>query len=189
MIGYFILLAAAAPAATNTAGCTLSTEDKAANAKLSFEDFDQKGVTEATSRKLGERGCWKEAAEATEHYLIHGPFGSEAQQRVMRFHLAQALANSGDKARAAVVVAGTRNPLETLAGPTDLRWNDFVAGHWAFFTGDRPLLEASVAEMRKGAGFGNRLNTALLEGLAKCFGQSYLEACSEPCRTPPPEPQ
>ena len=49
------------------------------------------------------------------------------------------------------------------------------------------LLEA-LNGMKSGEGFGNRLNLALVEGLSKCFDRPYLEAVSEPCRTPPPEP-
>ena len=165
--------------------CALGPDDRIANARLSFEDFDQKGTGPQTARKLAERGCWKEAAEATGHYLANGPLGTEGQQRVLRFHLAQQLANAGREAEAASVVAGARNPGEQLADAETLRWNDFVRGHWAFFTKDRTALQASLAAVAGGQGFGNRLNTALLQGLLKCFDRPYRVAVEEPCRVPP----
>lgn len=184
MTTFFLLLAAAVAQAPQ---CALTTEDKIANARLNFEDFDQKGTTPATARQLSQRGCWRAAVEATEDYLANGPLGTEGQQRVLRFHLGQQLANAGRESEAALVIIGTRNPLEKLTDAETLRWNDFVRGHWAFFTKKRAVLQSSLAEVKKGTGFGNVLNGALLDGLIKCFDRPYLEAVSEPCRTPPPE--
>lgn len=183
MIAALLLVLAPTPATA----CALTAEDKAANAKLSFDDFDQKGVTPATARKLAEVGCWAESAEATQHYLLYGPPASEGQQRVLRFHLAQQLANAGRERDAAVVMSSARNPGETLSDPATLRWNDFVRGHWAFFTKDKAMLQTSVAALDGGTGFGNRLNKALLQGLLKCFDRSYRDAVEAPCRVPPPE--
>jgi hypothetical protein len=181
-----LFLALVAPTAPSTS-CAITAEQKAANARLSFDDFDQKGVTPETARKLAEAGCWAESAEATQHYLLYGPPVTDGQQRVLRFHLAQQLANAGREKEAAVVMAGARKSDEQLTGPEVLRWNDFVRGHWAFFTKDKAMLEASVTSLNSGTGFGNRLNGALLQGLLKCFDRSYRAAVDAPCRTPPAE--
>jgi len=182
----WLLFALQAPSAAAPV-CQITPEQKAANAKLSFDDFDQKGVTPVTSRKLAEAGCWAESAEATQHYLLYGPQVSEGQQRVLRFHLAQQTANAGREREAALVMAGARNPAESLATPETVRWNDFVRGHWAFFTKDKAMLQASLAAVEAGTGFGNRLNTALLQGLLKCFDRSYRDAVEAPCRIQPDE--
>jgi hypothetical protein len=182
MMILFLILTATAP---GPAQCTLTLQDKTTNARLSFDDFDQKGTTPTTARQLAERGCWKEAAEATQHYLVNGPLGTEGRQRVLRFHLAQQLANAGWESEAALVMVGARNPGENLSDAASLRWNDFVRGHWAFFVKDRSALRDSTAAVSAGQGFGNELNARLLEGLGKCFDQPYLAAVSAPCRTPP----
>lgn len=180
-----LMLVATILAAPEPAGCRLSAEGKAANARLNFEDFDQKETLPSSARTLVNKGCWSAATEATQHYLINGPLATDRQQRILLFHLAQQLANAGDEKRAVVVVAGARYPDEVLSKPTDLRWNDFVRAHWAFFAKDRPLLERALAAVKGGDGFGNRLNAALVEGLTKCFDKPYLQAVSTPCRTPP----
>ena len=180
-----LMLAAAMVAAPEPADCRLSAAGKAANTRLDFDAFDQKETLPSSARTLVNRGCWKAAAEATQHYLINGPLGSDRQQRNLLFHLAQQLANAGDEQRAVWVVAGARHPDEVLSKPGDLRWNDFVRAHWAFYAKDRLLLERSLAAVKGGEGFGNRLNATLVEGLIKCFGKPYLEAVSAPCRTPP----
>ena len=186
MLGLLMLLSAAQ--STASANCAITVADKAANARLSFEDFDQQGTSVSSARALVNRGCWSEAAEATQDYLVHGPLGTEKQQRALRFHLGQQLANAGRENLAAIAIAGARDPAENLKDATALRWNDFVRAHWAFFTKDRGLLLEALNGMKSGEGFGNRLNLALVEGLSKCFDHPYLEAVSEPCRSPPPEP-
>lgn len=182
-----LFIMALAPESAST--CTLTAADKVANAKLSFDDFDQKGTTPATARQLAEAGCWIQAAEATQHYLVFGPLGTEAEQRVLRFHLAQQLANTGRQQEAAAAVAGARNRTEDLTDPNMLRWNAFVRGHWAFFVKDRVTLRAAIAEANAGQGFGNKLNVSLLEGLERCFDRSYGDAVKAPCRVIPEMPK
>src|SRR6059058_2897009 len=81
----------AAPAAqpTDSKTCSLTAAEKTANAHLSFDDFDQKGVTTGSGRSLGSRGCWEAAAAATEDYILHGPDRTDGEQRNLLFHLAQ----------------------------------------------------------------------------------------------------
>jgi hypothetical protein len=160
--------------------------DLKANASLSFEDFDQKGALPGSARKLVDAGCWNEAAEATQHYLVHGALATDRQQRILAFHLAQQLANAGRDREAAQVVASTRHPDEDATQPGALRWNDFVRGHYAFFVKDRALLANSIAALKAGEGRGNQLNASLLQGLDRCFDKPYGAAVKAPCRVLPP---
>ncbi len=88
--------------------CHLTEDDLAANTKLSFEDFDQHGATPATSRKLGERDCFAEAARASEHYLLFGPELDASQRAIVAWHMAQYTASADDESTAAKIIAGTR---------------------------------------------------------------------------------
>lgn len=178
-----LLLATTSSAATaERSACAVTAQSKADNSKLDFEAFDQQGSLPSSARALVNRECWAAAAEVTQDYLIHGPVGTDHQQRILVFHLAQQLANAGREDRAALVVASARHPDERLAADTDLRWNDFVQAHWAFLTKDRPGLVSARTAMGGGTGFGNRLNSALVDGLLKCFDKPYLVAVSASCR-------
>jgi hypothetical protein len=175
-----------APAAPDRTGCHLTAEDLAANARLSFEDFDQAGVTPATARKLGERGCYSEAARASEHYLIHGPVLDDYQRNVVRWHLGQYLASSGNEEAAAKVIASTRRPADP-ARP-DFDWNSYVTGTWAFLVRDRALLQESWEKLRTEPTRENGMNARVLARLLKCFDQSYREAYEGPaCGAPDQE--
>lgn len=114
---------AEAPAAH---ACTLSLADLAANAALSFADFDQQGSTPSTARQLGNRKCYEQAARATEHYLVHGPMLDDYQRNVVRWHLGQYLASAGQESAAALVMAATRRAPDP-ARP-DFDWNSSVVG-------------------------------------------------------------
>ena len=78
MIG-FLLVLALVPAAPGQ--CVLTSEDKAANAKLSWVDFDQKGTLPSTGRELMERGCYQAAVDAWADYMINGPVANPREQR------------------------------------------------------------------------------------------------------------
>ena len=161
--------------------CTLTAADKGANAKLSFDDFDQKGVLPSTMRALGNRGCWAAAAASIEDYLIHGPVPKPGQQRVLLFHLGQALALSGDEAGAAPFIAAARNPDQPPAGPDALRWNEYVTGTWAFLTKDRAALANARATVLSGAAAGDKINGALLKAMERCFDKPYKVAYDPKC--------
>jgi hypothetical protein len=76
-------------AESSSAACALEESDMQANAALSFDDFDQKAVLIGTARALVGRGCYLDAVRANEHYLLFGKTNSDAQQRVVVFHLGQ----------------------------------------------------------------------------------------------------
>jgi hypothetical protein len=172
------MLLAADPAAAATPPCALTAEDRQANRALSFNDFDQRGVTPATARALGERGCNLEAALATEDYLLFGPTVSEYHRNVLSWHLAQYLASAGREAEAARVIATTRRgPTEE---PDGFDWNTYVVGTWSFLVKDRAGLDAAAAALAKGPGVRNGMNAKVLRRLQKCFDRSYDDAYVAP---------
>jgi hypothetical protein len=161
--------------AETTEPCGLTEADLAANAKLSFDDFDQRGTTPATARKLGERQCYAEAARASEHYLLFGPELSESDRIVVAWHLGQYLATAGDEQAAARVLSATRRPTNPIPGD-GFDWNTYVIGTWAFLTKDRDLLEASTKKLSAAPGERNAINARVLRALHSCYGKSYREA-------------
>jgi hypothetical protein len=161
---------AAEPAAT----CEVTGEQRAANRMLSFMDFDQRGVTPQTARKLGERKCYAEAAAASEDYLLFGPDLTRREADVVSWHLAQYLASAGRETEAARVMATTRRePEET---PDGFDWNTYLVGSYAFLVRDRAMLDEAVERLNAQGGQRNIMNGRVLRRLQKCFGRSYLEA-------------
>jgi hypothetical protein len=156
------------------ADCHLTAADKAANAKLSFDEFDQKGVTSVTWRKLEERGCHALAVEADEDYLINGPTLSDDQKQDVIFHEAQSLAMMGRNVEAAHLVAAAIPP--DHSGHGELDWTTYLTGTWAFLVKDKSLLDASAAKLSGEKGESNAIDSAVLRGLGKCFGQPYKTA-------------
>lgn len=160
-------------------GCALSDDDLNRNATLSFQQFDQSDEFPTSARSLSNRDCFKEAARATEHYLLHGPVATPGQRDVMTWHLGQFLAVTGDEQVAARLMATTRKVQDPAA---ELDWNTYVAGTWAFLVKDRKLLRASIASLSK-SGPANRNNLAALERMSFCFEKSYREAyLGETCK-------
>jgi hypothetical protein len=169
--------------AETTEPCGLTEADLAANAKLSFDDFDQRGTTPATARKLGERECFAEAARASEHYLLFGPDLDESRRGIVAWHMGQYLANAGDEKTAAKVIAGTRRTVNP--NPADqFDWNTYVVGTWAFLTRDRALLESSTAKLSAAPGERNAINAKVLRALNNCFNKTYREALSTCMKQP-----
>ena len=182
MILHILALIATAGVQAEPPSCRLDEADKRANAALSFQDFDQAGTLPSTARKLGERQCWREAAEATSDYLIRGPVQAPGEQRILLFHLGQFYAMLGEERRAADYVAATRRPPDQAPpAPDALRWNDYVQGTWAFLTKDRAMLVAARDAVLAGAGEGNRINGSLLAAMERCFDRPYAVAYDMNC--------
>ena len=160
--------------------CTLTAADKAANARLSFDAFDQKGVLPSTWRALSNRGCWEAASEAMESYQIESSVTDKVHREDLAFHLGQSLAKSGRKQDAAIAVASA------APGPgTDshgLDWNTYVTGTWAYLVRDKPKLQNAYQRLSKEAGRGNQFNAAALSGLIHCFNRPYSVAYARSCR-------
>jgi hypothetical protein len=169
-----IFLFAAGMDAVAAPACQLSTIEKAASARLSFDDFDQKGVTASTWRQLENHGCGALAVEAAEDYLVNGPVLTGSPKEDVLFHEAQSLAILGENAQAAHLVAAAIPPDRTSHG--DLDWTTYLVGTWAFLVKEKPLLDASVARMSGEPGQGNAIDSAVLRGLAKCFARPYRTA-------------
>ena len=185
MIGRIILVVLAITAiglpANGANRCRLSSADKAANATLSFDDFDQVGALPSTARKLVERGCYDAAVEANEEYLLFGKVMGEGERRVVSFHLGQALALAGRGREAARVIAGTLKPDQPA--DAELDWNTYVKGVWAFLIKDRVRLDAAQRVLST-LGGNNPINAGALARLQTCFKQSYKAAMNDPACAP-----
>lgn len=158
--------------------CASSTTDKAANAALSFDDFDQKGTLPSTFRALSERGCAREAAEAAEDYLLNGPARTDYQQRIIVWHMAQGLALAGDERQAAQLMAGTRVP---IGNNDNLDWNNYVKASWAFLTKNRSAFDAAAAQLAGSSRAADRNNSTFVTGMGRCWAKPYRLAYNPDC--------
>lgn len=176
-----VLLCAGATAAFADDGhfCHLTPEEKVANAKLSFDDFDQKGTTPSTWRALMKANCPGRAAEAADDYLVNGPALTPDQKSDVLFHEAQSLAIMGDNAQASRLVSAAIPPDRSMHG--DLDWTTYLVGTWAFLVKDRATLDAASSKMAAEPGDANRLDGAVLRGLQACFDKDYDTAYND-CR-------
>lgn len=154
--------------------CAPTKEQLIANRSLTFQEFDQTGVTPFTPRKLGERGCNLAAFAATEDYLMYGPEADHYQRSVMTWHMAQFLALAGREREAATLAALSRRPEEPSVDQFD--WNTYVLGTRAFLLRDRPLLDEAVATLSAAPGVRNQMNSAVLRRFQTCFDKSYFDA-------------
>jgi hypothetical protein len=159
--------------------CHLTPEDKAANAKLSFDDFDQKGALSSTWRALMHANCPGRAAEAADDYLINGPALTPDQKSDVLFHEAQSLAIMGDNAQASRLVSAAIPADRSDHG--DLDWTTYLEGTWAFLVKDRATLDAATSKMMVEQGDANRVDTNVLRGLQMCFDKDYDTAYND-CR-------
>jgi hypothetical protein len=159
--------------------CHLTPEEKIANAKLSFDDFDQKGTTSSTWRALMKADCPGRAAEAADDYLVNGPMLTPDQKSDVLFHEAQALAIMGDNAQASRLVSAAIPP--DRSGHGDLDWTTYLEGTWAFLVKDRTPLDAATAKMMAEPGETNRIDANVLRGLQACFDKDYDTAYND-CR-------
>jgi len=187
MIGLLLMLLSGEhthqPVPANASACVLTAEDKVANRKLSFPDFDQRPTLPSNARSLGAAGCYREAADATEDYLAYGPVAEPGQRAIMAFHMAQYLASAGDERSAArIVPLGRRADL-----PADyhIDWNSFVDGMRAFFVKDRPGLDAATSTLRARKTTGDDMNAKALERLGRCFDKPYNDALTDDACAPP----
>src|SRR3569833_1664049 len=87
-----LVCAGAGTAFANEAKCALTPAKKTANARLSFDDFDQKGVTPSTWRALEVAGCRKQAVEAAQDYLVNGKPETAGAKSIILFHIGLLLA-------------------------------------------------------------------------------------------------
>lgn len=189
LLASFLLEGRPAYAAEPDTVCVLTPADKAANARLSFDEFDQKGTLPSTWRTLSNRDCDLAAVEAMQSYLIEGAAGTPAERGDLLFHLGQSLAMTGRTQEAAIAVAAARNGNPE---PDGFDWQTYVVGTWAFLVRDRERLSAMRDKLRTEPGLGNHLNTGALSGLLACFEKPYKEAYGKACRpasNPPVVPE
>jgi hypothetical protein len=181
LLAFAFLSPSGAQAAHPGAACRVTAADKTANAQMTFEDFDQKGVAPSTWRWLSDRGCDAAAVDVAEDYLAHARFAQASEQRDVMFHTAQSLGMLGRYDEAALLVAASKNP---LSGPgEELDWNTYLDGTWAFFKRDRAALDQARKTLSSEPGRGNQLNGSALSGLLRCFDEPYRVAYGAACRT------
>ena len=161
--------------------CRLTAADKAANARLSYDDFDQKGTLPSSWRALSNAGCDLMAAEAAEDYMLHHALLRESERGNLLFHEAQSLALAGEERQAAKLVAATRYLKQKPDDGFD--WNTYVEGTWAFLVKDRARLAAAAAKLSAQKSEDNAMNARVLRGLEKCFTRPYKEAYGSACIT------
>jgi hypothetical protein len=159
--------------------CHLTPEEKIANAKLGFDDFDQKGTTSSTWRALMHANCPGRAAEAADDYLVNGPPQTPEHKSDILFHEAQALAIMGDNAQASRVVSAAIPADRGMHG--DLDWTTYLVGTWAFLVKDRATLDAASSKLAAEPGEDNRIDANVLRGLQMCFDKDYDTAYND-CR-------
>lgn len=175
-----VLMVSTSALAQQPGRCVLTNADRRANAALSFEDFDQKGVLPSTWRALSNDGCFDTASDAMESYLLDGPVTDQRERGDMSFHLGQTLALAGRTSEATVAMTAAAR---TGAAPDDdFDWHTYVVGTWAFLARDRERLEAAKRRLSSEPGRGNQINAAALSGLDACFDRPYVEAYQRPCR-------
>jgi hypothetical protein len=161
------------------ADCRLTAADKAANALLSYDDFDQKGTLPASFRALDIRGCDAAAADAAEDYMLRHPGLSNGQRINVLFHEGQSRAKAGEERSAAMLIAAARDLSQKPDAAFD--WNSYVEGTWAFLAKDRARLAAATAKLSAQKGEENAMNAKVLRGLTRCFARPYKEAYGPAC--------
>jgi hypothetical protein len=162
--------------------CTLTAADKAANALLSYDDFDQKGSLPSSWRALSNARCDLLAAEAAEDYMLHHEGLTQGLRLNLLFHEGQSLAMAGEERIAAKLVAAAKDLEQKPDDPFD--WNTYVEGSWAFLVKNRPALDAAAARLSAAKGKENAINARVLRGLQACFAHPYREAYGPACIKP-----
>lgn len=176
----FVIAAITAATTTASSSCSLTTQEKRENARLSFEAFDQAGDLPSTSRKLAERGCYRASIDAAESYLLLGPPRSDYQQRVIVWHMAQSTAMAGDERRAASLIAATRVP---MGNNENLDWNSYVQATWAFLVKDRATFDQAAATLAKSGRAPDITNSSIVTGMGRCWNKPYRIAYDSRCGT------
>jgi hypothetical protein len=168
----------AAPApAPSASSCAY---DREAALALGFNRFDQD--PEAGWRRLAAiPSCKAEAANLIHDYRSF----MLAVMPVLYWHEAQLRAEAGDTAAAVSLMERSRQPDEADASG----WNPYVDATIAFLRGNRAAFDAARTKLlalpRPAHLSADREwppNAQVVEGLNKCFGQSYAVAYGDACR-------
>lgn len=167
------------PATEDPTVCTVDTAAQMTRAWSDFEfDHDQPGGP----MELGERGCYRAAAEVSRDYLARGPLLSVREQAITQLHRARNLAYAGDETAAAQAAASSRRSDVRTDQEIPLDWNAYVQGLYGFLVKDRALLEANRARLlaRAREGFeGDAMNGRNLSALSACFDRTYTQAMTD----------
>ena len=152
--------------------CALTEADRKTNRGLSFQDFDQGGSDlPHTGWNLTMAGCHAQAVEAEADYLLHGPPLADRERVVIRWHMAQGRARLERRAEAAALALSAIQ--DTPPQEDGFDWNAYVRGAHGYLTGDRALLDSSLAALRAAPGQRNAINADALARLSRCFDRPY----------------
>ena len=176
LIGLVALLAfqTEPPKLVNALGpCDVPAEVSAGLAQLAWEDFEFANEPGRPMWFAG-RGCYAQAAGASQDYLANGPLLDVRQMAISLLHMGRNTAFAGDEKTAARIVAAARR--SDQAATANLDWNSYVQGLYGFLAKDRALLDRSHATLARAGGEGNQGNAANLSRLRTCFDKPYLEA-------------
>lgn len=167
------------PATEDPAVCAV---DAAAQTARPWSDFEFDHDTPGGPMELGERGCYRAAADISREYLARGPLLGVREQAITQLHRARNLAYAGDETAAAQVAASARRSDQRTDQEIPLDWNSYVQGLYGFLIKDRALLDANRERLvvRAREGFeGDAMNGRNLSALSVCFGRSYTEAMTD----------
>ncbi|MCE4555255.1 hypothetical protein [Pelomonas cellulosilytica] len=144
--------------------------------QMPYREFDQ---SPNGFRKLGN--CWLESARLLKRYADKQAY----EARAVRWHLAQALAMSGDASAAAESALLSLNPPE-LEQKSSFSWNTYALATIAFLRNDRAAFDTQLEAQRAAAEKHpeNQTNLNVLKNLASCFGKPYADSYPV-CRTAP----
>jgi hypothetical protein len=172
---FFIATALAAQPVAPADCAALFAQRFPADLALSYEAFDQ--TQDSGFRVLAARRCDREAADLIVEYIV----ANKAEQRSLRWHVAQLRATHGDAPRAIAYARSVLVDKEDFAA-SPLRWNDYVLATIAFLERDRAALVRHRDKVAEGAAAhaGNALNLKLLDKLVARFGSSYAQATAAP---------
>jgi hypothetical protein len=155
--------------------------DREAALALAFKDFDQD--PEAGWRRLAAKpACKAEAANLIHDYRSF----TLAMMPILYWHEAQLRAETGETEVAVSLMEQSKQP----AAADAFGWNAYVDATIAFLRRDRPAFDAArtglLALPRPAQVPGDQEwppNARVVEGLSKCFGQSYAVAYGNACRS------
>lgn len=141
---------------------------------LPYKEFDQ--TMDKGFRVLGGAGCFKEAADLIEAYIVK----NDGKEGSLRWHVAQLRAMAGENEAAISSARRSLGDGENL-DENPFRWNDYVLATIAFLEGDLEKLKAHRDKVAEGkdAHYGNEMNLKLLDRMVENFGKSYKDALSQ----------
>jgi hypothetical protein len=178
-----LLISIAASDDKPRADCSVSGSDLQTYLKQDVDTFDQstKGwrkfyyTDQALSSDFDKIRCWLDTAQLIDVYHLHHLSGLKELDGIqLNWHAGEyfALAGLYDVALARMEQCKKRDE----AADSKFRWNAYVDSTIAFLRRDLGKLRAKREELAAGTDPRRLVNLNVVDGLIKCFNQSYREA-------------